>query len=312
MKTEDIILFHRIVESSSVSIAADLLNLPKSTVSRRLLTLEEELNTKLFHRQNRAINLTTSGAMFYERSLRIIADIENVVGDMNDDQADVVGHLRILMFPLPHLVPLVNLLFKFMDLNPKITVEFVISSERTDMIKQNIDVAFTIEDTFAEEDMVARLLQVEDLCFFASETYFQRHGRPQNLAEISQHNSIIFRFPNGKKFNEVPLCDEKTVAVSGNLWVNNVYLAKEAARQGRGIAYLPVSMCQDDVEKGTLIPIFPELKPYQGKYFLVYPSRRFISSASRRFIDFMMAEMTEDGKPKDLYLAKHNSDSWLL
>jgi hypothetical protein len=77
MKTEDIALFHRIVETGSILEAANLLNLPKSTVSRRLQSLEESLNLKLFHRQSRTITLTSavSSQPFLRKNFTMLADL---------------------------------------------------------------------------------------------------------------------------------------------------------------------------------------------------------------------------------------------
>lgn len=93
MKTEDIALFHRIVETGSILEAANLLNLPKSTVSRRLQSLEESLNLKLFHRQSRAITLTSAGSHFYEKTLVMLADLDRTLSDITDNKAELTGPL---------------------------------------------------------------------------------------------------------------------------------------------------------------------------------------------------------------------------
>ncbi|WP_259397317.1 LysR family transcriptional regulator, partial [Shewanella sp. SG41-4] len=181
MKTEDIALFHRIVETGSILEAANLLNLPKSTVSRRLQSLEESLNLKLFHRQSRAITLTSAGSHFYEKTLVMLADLDRTLADITDNKAELTGHLRILIFPIPQIMDIVSKIFAFMDENPKFSLEIITSTEPLDMVRNNIDIAFMVNETFSELDMVAKPVISEDMCFFASPEYLVKAGMPVTL-----------------------------------------------------------------------------------------------------------------------------------
>ncbi|WP_350431184.1 LysR family transcriptional regulator [Shewanella sp. H8] len=290
MKTEDIALFHRIVETGSILEAANLLNLPKSTVSRRLQSLEESLNLKLFHRQSRAITLTSAGSHFYEKTLVMLADLEQTLSHITDNKAELTGHLRILMFPIPQIMDVVNKIFAFMDQNPKFSIEIITSTEPLDMVRNNIDIAFMVNETFTELDMVAKPIISEEMCFFASPEYLDKAGMPVTITDIEQHNSILFRFPNGKTFSQVPLANDAMQAVKGNLCTNSIQLAYEATRLGRGIGYLPQGLCIEDIQQGKLVRLFDDLPPYIGVVFLVYPSRRFLSLAGQRLLDYMLTE----------------------
>ncbi|GIU23542.1 LysR family transcriptional regulator [Shewanella schlegeliana] len=288
MKTEDIALFHRIVETGSLVEAADILNLPKSTLSRRLQALEEELNVKLFHRQSRAMTLTASGSHFYDKTTAMLATLEQTLSELSGEESEVTGHLRIMIFPVPELMHITHAIFEFMDLNPELTVEIIISSEPQDMIRNNIDIAFMLEDAFNENEMVARHIFTERVHFFASPEYLSRVGRPVTPEELPAHNSILFRYPNGRIFNEVPFGKDRILSVKGNLCVNSLATCLEATLMGRGISMMPLPFAKEYIDNGELEMLFEEIEPYEGKCFLVYPSRRFISLASQRFIDFMM------------------------
>jgi len=299
MKTEDIALFHRIVEAGSLVNAAGLLYLPKSTISRRLQGLEDYLGVKLFHRQNRAMTLTTAGSHFYNKTLSLLADLELTITEITDKDAEVSGHLRILLFPLPGLMQIVNGIFQYMDLNPKLTVELIVTAEPLDMIRHNIDIAFMVEEAFnvIDIDMVARPVISEILHFVATPEYLDKAGTPKVISEMSQHNSIMYRFPNGQVFNELPIGNNKFLPVSGNICLNSIQLALESALASRGIAYIPGRLCAEDVKQGRLVRLFTDVEPYEGKCYLVYPSRRFVSLASQRLIDHMLSLLTEDGQP---------------
>ena len=293
MKTEDIALFHRIVETGSLVEAADILNLPKSTLSRRLQSLEDELNVKLFHRQSRTMTLTASGSHFYDKTTSMLATLEQTLSDLTGQDSEVAGHLRILIYPIPDLVNITHIIFDFMDKHPELTVEIIVSTEPQDMIRNNIDLAFMLEDAFNENEMVARHLITEMVHFFASPTYIEKMGRPLIPEELPQHNSILFRYPNGRIFNEVPIGNDRIVSVKGSLCVNSLDTCLAATLSGRGISMMPLPFAKDYIESGELEMLFKDAEPYEGKCFLVYPSRRFISLASQRFIDFMMTAMEE-------------------
>jgi DNA-binding transcriptional LysR family regulator len=299
MKTEDIALFHRIVETGSLVDAADILNLPKSTLSRRLQGLEEDLGVKLFHRQNRAITLTSAGSHFYDKTLVMLASLEQTITEITDKEAEIGGHLRILLFPVPEVMAVVHGIFQFMDLHPKLSIELITTTEPLDMIKHTIDIAFMVEEAFTDVDLVARLVSCDKLHFLASPKYLSKAGTPQTLEDITKHNSILFRFPNGKVFDDVPIGNNNYLPVNGNICLNSMQLALEAALADRGIAYMPVAMCQDEIKQGKLVQLFEDVEPFEGKCYLVYPSRRFVSLASQRLIDHMMALLTDEkGRPR--------------
>jgi len=293
MKTEDISLFHRIVETGSLVEAADLLNMPKSTLSRRLQLLENELNVKLFHRQSRNMTLTASGSHFYEKTLVILMELDRTVTELTDHQAEISGQLRILIYPTPQMMRLANHIFAFMDQHPRLSVEIIISSDTQDMIRNNIDISFMLEDAFNENELVAREVLTEALYFVASPEYLDKAGVPAVATDLEFHNTIIFRYPNGKIFNEVPFGKDKLLKVKGNLCLNNIKLCLEAVLMGRGIAYLPMDLCREYVDSGELTVLFEGVEPYEGKCYLVYPLRRYVSMASQRFIDYILDILTD-------------------
>ncbi|WP_086981165.1 LysR family transcriptional regulator [Vibrio aphrogenes] len=288
MKTEDIALFHHIVEVGGLVQAADILNVPKSTLSRRLQALEDELKVKLFHRQSRAMTLTAAGQHFYGKTTQMLASLEQTLSELTGQEAGINGHLRILIFPIPEFIWITHVIFQFMDLNPEISVEIIVSAEPQNMIRNNIDLAFMLGDAFNENEMVARPIMDEKVHFFASQDYVQQSPLPFSAEHLPSHNSILFRYPNGKIFNRFPLDKTHSIPLKGNLCVNNLDAILEATLLGRGISMMPLTFAQPYIDSGQLVMLFEELGPFEGKCYLVYPSRRFVSLVSQRFIDFMM------------------------
>ncbi len=299
MNTNDITLFHRIVETGSLVEAANLVHLPKSTVSRKLKGLEDEIGVKLFHRQSRSMTLTSAGNHFYQKTLKIIADLNESIIEITEPETELSGNLKIQMFPIPDTAEVAQLIFEFMTLHPKLTVEIISTGEPLDMVKHNIDVAFRIEESFDELDMVVKPVITSELSYYASPTFLKREGSPKSPDELKDYNVVIYRFPNGAKFDELPLDnDNNRIKVEGSVVTNDLLIGRLAATCHKAIAFLPIAMCQKQVDAGELVPLFDQLDPYRGTCLLVYPSTRFVSLAAKRFIQYMSEKLTIDGEPK--------------
>lgn len=241
------------------------------------------------------MTLTSAGSHFYQRSQNILAQLDETLFEMTNDDAEISGHLRIQMFPIHSMNVLMGAIFRFMDLHPKLTVEVISSAESIDMVKNNLDVAFVVEPALDTLDLVVRPLFTTDLRFYASPEYLAKHGTPKTPQEIESQNVSLFRLSNGKIFNELWIGGEQEVRVRGNFCSNSVEVALEFALQGRGIVYAPAEIVVDFVEAGELISLLPSIESHQVECYLAYPSRRYVSLASRRFIDFIMKNLAPDG-----------------
>lgn len=298
MKTEDISLFHTIVNAGSLVNASNQLNIPKSTLSRRLTSLENDIGVKLFHRQNRKMTLTSAGQHFYTNTQKTMANLEQVITDITDDTAELTGHLRIMIFPILALDVLVDTILDFISMHPKLTVDLITTTQPANLIKENIDVAFMIQETFDDGDMVVRKLFSEEIRFVASPEYIARAGSPLTFEDIEKHDSILIRFPQSRTLEKIPVAKDKYVRLKGKVSVNNVQLALMAAIKGHGIAYVPYDHSRDFIEEGKLVPLLMNMEPYRGQYIMVYPSRRFISMATQKFIDYIL-EVKQQKYPKN-------------
>lgn len=292
MKTEDLKLFHQIVETGSMSKASKILNQPKSSISRRLKGLEDELNLQLFHRQNRLMLLTEAGSILYENTKTTLNQLELGIQKATAPRQEISGHLRIQVLPLPNLLDIGSTIFRFMDRHPKLTVEVISSTEDKSLIENHIDVAFRIGEKVDEPNLIARPFVSAHLGFYASTEYIEQHGAPKNLAELKNHNVIRFRFPDGHILDQVPIGKQpQFLDVSGNLIINSMPLIAKACSQGRGIAFMPEQIASRYVESGQLIRLFDDIESFVGQGWMVYQSRTNLTLAARAFIDFVLAEI---------------------
>ena len=291
MKTEDIKLFHRVVDAGSLVHASEIFDLPKSNISRRIKALEEELNIQLFHRQNRSMQLTDSGIKFYDKSKIMLDKLEVDLQEICNSNHDISGHLRIQLLPLPNQLEVGKKIFQFMDKYPKISIEVVNSSEDKNLIENHIDVAMRIGEQLTDSSLIARPFNKATFGFYSTPLYIEENGCPVTVEDLKKLNVIRYRFPNGRIYSSLPFGKEKLVEVSGNLIVNSVALLIEACLQNRGIIFIPEKVASFYVEKGLLTRLFSDIEPAINYAWLVYPSRKHLSLAARIFIDYMFQDI---------------------
>lgn len=292
MKTEDIKLFHQVVDAGSLIRASEIFDLPKSNISRRIKALEEELNIQLFHRHNRAMQLTDAGTKFYERTKSILNDLELSIQEVTAPVYEISGHLRVQLLPLPNIVEIGRMIFKFMDLYPKVTVEVINCSEEANLVENHIDVALRVGEKLEDSNLIARPLLSSSSSFgyYATPEYIEKHGMPNTPEEMQKFNFIRYRYPNGQIMNEIPLDNDESIAVTGNLVMNSVPLILEACLQNRGVVFMPEFLGDFYIKKGMLVRLLADYEPTMKYGWLVYPSRKYLSLTVRTFIDFMLTE----------------------
>ncbi|ENY73643.1 transcriptional regulator LysR family protein [Aeromonas diversa CDC 2478-85] len=293
MRTDDLKLFHLIVKNGGLVTTADMLNQPKSSVSRRLKNLEDELNVKLFHRQSRLMSLTQAGERFYERTLPIIEELESTIQEVSQPATEIAGHLRIHLLPIPHLLAVGELIFEFMARHPGVSIEILTHPERLDMARHHLDLAFALGEMHEDSTLIARPVLDTRLCFYASPDYLAHSAPLTKLEELQQHNVIRLRMQDGKLFDPLPRAISGNLRLQGNLILNHPSLMMEAALLGQGVVCMPAEMCDPLVEQGLLVRLLAQVAPTLGRCWLIYPSRHYMPLARRKLIDFLVDEMAK-------------------
>jgi len=291
VKTEDIKLFHQVVDTGSLIRASEIFDLPKSNISRRIKALEEENNILLFHRQNRVMQLTDAGARFYDETKVMLSELETTIQEISAPTYQVSGHLRVQLLPLPELLEISRMIFRFMDAHPEISVEVINSSTDKNLVENHIDVALRIGQRLDDPALIVRPFLHASFGFYSSPQYIEEHGMPETAEDLQKLNMIRYRFPDGQMHSQLPFGKDKTVEVSGNLIVNSIPLIIEACLQHRGVIFIPEHVANFYVEQGMLVRLFSEIEPSLYSGWLVYPSHKHLSLAARTFIEYMLSEV---------------------
>ncbi|QIZ76638.1 LysR family transcriptional regulator [Ferrimonas lipolytica] len=287
MKTEDIKLFHIVVDSSSLVRAAELLNLPKSNVSRRIKALEQEIDTHLFHRSARALKLTEKGQLFYSETKAMVSQLDGLLERLSHNQYELSGHLRIQVLPLPEVLNLTDLVHQFMELHPKVTVEIITSSHESNLIENHIDVALRIGRQLEDSTLIARPVNEVIFGCYASPSYLANIPMPTKVADLEQLQVIRWRLPNGKLARDFYQGNLRFNTPS-RLTVNHPEHLIQAAVKGKGLIMYPKHLVANLVSSGELVEILPEKLPLTSFSWLVYPTKKSLSNTATKLVEYIV------------------------
>ncbi|MBF4301453.1 LysR family transcriptional regulator [Vibrio anguillarum] len=279
------------MDAGNLTKASELLDLPKSNLSRRIKNLEIELKVSLFHRHQRAITLSENGRLFYPRTQPLLADFDSVIEDMTHDSLELNGHLRLQLLPLPGVDVFEKSVFKFMEKHPKVHIEIIINADDRNLIKDNIDIAIRIGKQLENSSLIARPLKTITMGYYASPNYLEKYGHPHTEDELKQHNFIIQRMPDGKLARQFPLSNGQTFQAKGKLVVNDIALITSACIKHQGIIYHPNHLAKPEVEKGKLVHLLTKTDSIKYTGWLVYPNRSSLSRAAKALIEFIYKEV---------------------
>lgn len=285
---DTMLAFTRVVELSSFTKAAISLNIPKATVSAQVANLEKRLNVKLFHRTTRHVSVTTDGAVYYERAIRLLSDLEETESAVNRSNLSYKGRLRVDTsgtIGRQIILPAINDFFKRY---PEIELELGCTDRTVDLLQEGIDCAIRGGKAI-DESLVARKLIETRLVTCASLTYLEQHGTPLNLDDLKSHLVVNFLSPRTGKINGFNYeVNAKKIEIHGRRRValNDIDACVSASLADIGIAQLPYFSVRHHLQSGKLVRILTEYSGEAVSAYAVYLQNRHLSANVRAFIDW--------------------------
>jgi DNA-binding transcriptional LysR family regulator len=276
-------LFVRVVEAGSMSAAARLLNLPKSSISRRIALLEHELNATLLHRSTRSLSLTDTGRIYYERARPIVVDAQQAELEIRSRHSRAVGIVRISAttgFGQKVLAPVVCELLRD---EPELKIDLRLTDERLNIIEDGLDLAVRM-GALDDADLLSRRLTMVTRVLCASPDYLEANGTPDAPADLARHSCIV----TSAALNRWRFEDQSEIAVPWRLAAGNVLLACDAAVGGHGIALLPRFLAAEHLEAGRLVQVLPDFPLPRSEATVLYPRDRIPSVATKTVIEALV------------------------
>jgi DNA-binding transcriptional LysR family regulator len=289
-------IFVRVVDEGGFTAAARTLHLPKSSVSRAVSLLEEELGARLLQRSTRKIRLTEAGTTFYERASRGIAGVEEAAAAVGDLQASLRGPIRITAPGDAGVWLLAPLVSRFVELHPTVHLDVVLTQRVVDLVAEGVDFALRA-GTLRDSSLVARKLGRVEAGLYAAPSYLARRGTPGRVADLARHDCILFRADRGRVTWTLNGPDhEERVEVTGPVAGDDFSFLHRIVLGGTGIGLLPSFLCRAAVDEGGLVRVLPRYAwRTAGSFHLVYSSARYLPHRAAVFRDFLLAGLADDG-----------------
>jgi len=282
-------VFSAVVDANSFTRAADNLNLPRTTVTTIVQGLESLLQVRLLNRTTRRISLTPDGAAYYERCVRILAEVDETEASFRNVTRGPQGRLRIdVPASIGRLLLLPNLC-DFYTKYPDIELVMGMSDRPVDMVQEAVDCVIRVGD-LQDSSMVARRIGTFQAVTCGSPTYFERHGMPHTIDDLQNHKSVhYFSSRTGRTIDWDFMVDGTTreVKMAGKLSVNDGDAYVACALQGFGLVQAPLYMIQPFLEDGRLVEILSQWKPVPMPISVVYLHNRHLSPKVRAFVDWV-------------------------
>lgn len=280
---EDFDVFVAIVDAGSVSEAARVLQVPRTTLSRQLGRLEARLGTRLLHRSTRRIVPTRAGDHLYARARALVQAAEAAAESVQRLDDTPRGLLRVSGPPL-HDVQMGSLFAMYMRRYPEVSVELESTMHHVDLVAEQVDLALRA-GIVREPSLIARTLLKTEILAVASPAYLKEHGEPTRVDDLSRHNCIR-RFEGGSRPSSAWLLRSgATTDVDGPLATNDLMAMFSAALDGLGIALLPRPLVQPELERGRLRPVLPDTVGFSSPLSLVWIEREFVDPKIRAFVE---------------------------
>lgn len=279
--------FVRAAQAGSFAAAAERLGVSASAVGKSVARLESSLGVSLFNRSTRSLSLTEEGTLFYERSQRIVLELEEAEQELSRLMSAPRGRLR-LSFPAIGYRLLLPLLPGFTARYPDVELDLDFNDRMVDVIGEGYD-AVLRSGEFTDSRLKARRMGGFRFRLVASPDYFTRHAKPQKPSDLSDHACLLYRFAGTGQLQpwQFDGVAAGSLPLSGALVFNNLEAQISAARRGLGLIYVPDFAVQEYLQNGELCSVLGSFISTGGQFSLLWPGNRHLLPKLRVLIDYL-------------------------
>lgn len=283
--------FARVMETGNFSSAGRLLGISQSTVSKHIAGLETVLGTQLFVRTTRRINPTPEAWQIYEHIQHMLESFETAHALIKGEQPEAVGILRIAMPISLGRKIIIPLLPSFLERNPALTIDTVLSDEEKDLVGEHLELAL-VSKAPTEGSLITRRLCVFEWRIVATPGYLEKYGVPNDPIELERHAIVVPKFLPNQRLEFESENGRQAIDLSSRLFTNSEDVAYDAALEGTTIAVIPSWLCDTDIRQKKMISLLTDYYLPPIKVDVIYPQTRFLSRRARNFIDFMVTKLS--------------------
>lgn len=293
------LIYLKVVERGSFTAAASELNLPKSTVSRKVQDLEKRLGVQLLHRTTRKLGITEAGNVYFDLCRGITGELELAESAVSELQGGPRGWLRIGAPPTVANSWVAPLLGRFHSRYPEIRLDMRSVEGLPDLIAQELDIALVAGD-LPDSSLAARRLASFKTFLYASPRYFQQHGDPTHPDDLSGHRILaLAAHRQGHRF-VWPMTDGAQavgVAVDPFLICNDFVMLHGPLLAGEGLALACEFSMGEFAREGRVRTAMGSWHGPTIDLHAVFPRGHNMSPKVRAFIDFLVEHLSPASPP---------------
>ncbi|MEJ6003920.1 LysR family transcriptional regulator [Paucibacter sp. AS339] len=300
LDADDLLLFARVVEAGSFSRAAERVNLPKSTVSRRVAALELRLGEKLLQRSTRSLTLTEFGTGVLEHARALAGEVDGALALALHRQQRPSGRLRVSMPGDLANLALSRMLSRFVLDYPEVMLSLDLSPRRVDLIAEGFDLAVRMGPLPEDSQLAARRLALFSNGLYASPAYLLAHGEPLLPEALQDAHGLMILSRSGEPM-AWDLRKSQGEGAPELRWqglpsrrtlVNAPDLLLRMACAGVGITAVGEHFAQDYVARGELVRILPDWCLAPVPCWAVFPERRLMPLRTRVFLEALAGALS--------------------
>jgi DNA-binding transcriptional LysR family regulator len=288
-------LFARVARKGSFSAAGRELNIPQSTASRTIATLEREIGVALLVRTTRAVTLTDAGLDFLARIEAVLAELDDAEHAARGTE-EMRGILRIGLATTFAVREVISRLSDFMSRHPALRIDLMMEDEREDLVVEGVDVALRFGPLPNSTATVRKILAWPRV-LAASRAYLDKAGVPLTPTDLAQHAIILGPASLGGHWSFRNSDTATAFQVEGKLTITASLGAIAAAVEGLGIVLTPLGACRRELEGGELVRLLPEWDAGTVELNAVYASGRAAKPSARAFVEYLIAALHANEPP---------------
>lgn len=296
LNPNDLLIYARVADAGSFSKAAEQLSLPKSTVSRRVALLEEQLGERLMVRSTRRSSFTEFGLQLLEHARQVAAEVDAVAALSEHRQAQPTGRLRVSMPGEMAILLLEDMLVDFATQYPAVSLELDLSPRRVDLLAEGFDIALRVGQLQDDSTLVARKLATLSNGLYASPSYLAQHGEPLSPHDLEHHKGVLILKRNNEHMGWTLRRDGEHWDVSppSSFAVNSPALMVRMASAGRGIVAVHDRYALPYVKSGKLRRVLPDWCLPEDTAWAVFAGRRLMPAKTRAFIEMLQLALEQE------------------
>jgi len=302
-------VFNEVVKFGSFARAAEHLDMAASVVTRHVAALEQELGSQLLLRTTRSLSLTERGEIYLERSRQILEDIElteALVSSANKAHSGTIKLAVTTNFGL-HFMP--SIMHDYQKTYPDILFDVMVLDDPVDLVARGLDLAITFSGSVLNIDTVTRSLASNKMILCATPAYLKNAPPLEDISDLIHHHCVVL--PTYTETNDCWLLRDSEgkvnlVPVKPSIICNTAAMSYQCVFGNLGIGMFTSVLAQHMLKNGLLTRVLENYEAPGLELVVAYPSRRYLTTKVRSFIDFLIHHMAGNNLVSGMLSSRHS------